>query len=340
MNLRAAKFIRLGDNNFNGKTMLRFYVESISFHRFLHPKDILIIEKTDISKIRPGDFVFGRNSSLQEGLFQVIKSSQKDKAEALKIRDAYELYFNDKLYPQELIGRLLYIERNHCRIRFDTFLNTIQKKVEIILLDLKIKLGELMKIVSSSKPYRYFIRKAFSCVKFKYRIADIEDVPKIARLFIRHHWPMPIQEINKKIYCLFSELQDNGYCFIACKENKIVGFLIAKKGYTSDGQEYFWYLDMLYIDPLYRRLRTSLQLFLFAIREASKRNIIEFRGVSIKSIYLYAQKAFISLGLKEFISLSVEEKSILAPNGLSYKQLNYVLKIINPKILMEYSGWE
>jgi len=338
MNLCAAKFTWLGDNNLNGKTVLRFYVENISFHRFLQPKDILIIEKTDISKIRPGDFVFGRNSSLQEGLFQVIKSSQKDRTEVLKIRDTYELYFNDKLYPQELVGRLLYIERNHRRIRFDTFIHTIQKKVEIILLSLKIKLGELVKIISSSKPYKYFVRKSFSGVKFKYRIADIGDVPKIARLFICHHWPMPVQEINKKIYCLFSELQDNGYCFVACKENKIIGFLIAKKGYAAEGQEYFWYLDMLYVDPLYRRLKIGLHLFLFAIREAFKRNLIEFRGVSIKSIYLYTQKAFINLGLKEFVSLSVEEKSISAPNGLSYKQLNYVLKIINPKMLMEYSG--
>ncbi len=133
-------------------------------------------------------------------------------------------------------------------------------------------------------------------------------------------------------------MQDNGYCFVACKENKIIGFLIAKKGCAANGQEYFWYLDMIYIDFLYRKLKIGMHLFLFTIREAFKRDIVEFRGVSVERVYSCTQKVFINLGLEEFISLSVEEKSISAPDGLSYKQLNHVFKIINPKMLMEYPG--
>lgn len=331
MDLRIPKFIQLDKKNFDGRNIFKFLVEDISYHRFLQPKDIITIEGIDVSRVNPGDFVFGNNVISQQGVFQVIKKRIEGGETVLILKVEYNLYFDDKLYPQNLIGKLVSIQRNQHYLRFDTFVYLIQEKIEISLLLFRRKLVETIKIIHCSEIYSYFIKKVFSKIKFRYRFANIEDVPKIARLLMRHYWPMSIQEVKKKIYCLLSELQDSGYCFIACKKEKIIGFLVVKEEYSTNKEERFWYLDMLYVDFYYRRLRIGLKLSLFAFQEGVKRKICEFRGVSTNNIYPYVYK---SLKTNKFISFIVEEKPIIIHNRLSCTQLNYILKITNPEMLM------
>ncbi|MFC1658033.1 GNAT family N-acetyltransferase [Candidatus Omnitrophota bacterium] len=332
------KFIPIGKENLNGENIFKFQVKDIFFHRFLKRNDVVTIKETDISRIKPGDFVFGRNTFLQEGIFQVLKKIREVDTIALEARNEYGLYFNDKLYPQELIGRLISIERKGQIISFSTFKYSFIKKIEISLVNLREKFGEFIQVVHGSEVCGYLVKRVFSMVRFQYRIASIEDVPGIAGLLVRHYWPMPIQEINKKIYCLFSELLDNGYCFVACRKDKIVGFMTAKKECSADGQEHSWYLDMLYVSPLYRRLKIGLHLFLLVCREGYKRNILEFSGMSVERIYLSVKKGVKDFNLEEFISFSIEEKSALASDGLPCKQLQYSLRITNPEKLMKCCG--
>jgi len=171
---------------------------------------------------------------------------------------------------------------------------------------------------------------------FIYRIADIEDVPNIARLFRWHYWPMSLECVRNKIYSIFSEAQGQRYCFIACRKNTVVGIIIAKEECSMDTQHPFWYLDMLYIDFFYRHLGIAPQLGLFALREGVKKNITEFRGISIKGMQPYVENKFKSLNLDKVGLLIINEESASISNEFVHKRLSYTLKITHRNILLKY----
>jgi hypothetical protein len=330
MDSKIPKFSPLEKIDAGGKVFFKFLVEGIFSHPFLRPQDIITIEKSGVERIDRGEFVFGDNSSSCRGVFQVIGKRTENEETVLMLRGEYGLYFDDKLYARDLIGRLVLIKRGRRSIKLNTFTCGIKNKCGICLMLLKRKITGIIKLflcpVISVCFSKIFLPKA----KLVYRNAEVSDLSAIARLFRWHYWPMPLENIRRKMRNIIFEAGGKQYCFIACRKDAVVGIIVTKEEYAADRGRFFWYGGMLYLDFFYRHLGIAPEFSLFVLRQGLKNNITEFRAVSVKSMRPYAEILFKKLNLDKAGSVIIEEES----GRPGRKRLNYTIKITRSDILL------
>ncbi|MFA6358394.1 MAG: hypothetical protein WCY09_07025 [Candidatus Omnitrophota bacterium] len=336
MDSKIAKFVQLGKINLAGKNIIKFLVEDISYHRLLLPKDIITIEEIGGNGIKQGDFIFGYNVASQQGVFQVIEKRIEKNELIFILREEYKFYFDGKMHSDQLIGRLISINRGQGDIKVNTFEFFLKNKIELGLILLKRKVIKIIKSIQLSIIFSRFVKMFHFKTKFIYRIANINDVENIARLLRWHYWPMSLRDIRKRIYSLFTEAEGKQYCFIACRNNAIAGIIITKEKYSNDTHNPFWYLDMLYIGFFYRYLGLSAEFSLFVLCYGVRKNITEFIGVSTKGIRPYSENLFKKINLDKVGSVTISEESNPASSKFFHKRLSYTIKITQRDKLLKY----
>ncbi|MDD5078537.1 MAG: hypothetical protein PHQ84_05995 [Candidatus Omnitrophica bacterium] len=335
MDSKIPKFSPLEKIDAGGKVFFKFLVEGIFSHPLLRPQDIITIERIDAGRISRGDFVFGDNSSFQRGVFQVIGKRTENEETVLMLRGEYGLYFDDKLYARDLVGKLVLVKRGRHSMKVDTFPRSIKNKFGIRLMLLKRRIIGIAKLFLRPAFLAYFSKIFLLKAKLVYRNAEVSDLSAIARLFRWHYWPMPLESIRRKMRNIIFEAGGKQYCFIACRKDAVVGIIVTKEEYDADRGRFFWYGGMLYLDFFYRHLGIAPEFSLFVLRQGLKNNIAEFRAVSVKSMRPYAEILFKKLNLDKAGSVIIEEESGQLSGRPGRKRLNYTIKITRSDILLD-----
>jgi len=286
-------FLALNDEILKREVYLRFRIKGESMSPSLRDKDVVIIKRFNLSEIKTGDIIFYRIPPSQIVIHRLIKRTLEDGKMAFITKGDANFYFDPYVYPKDILGKIVAIERDRRYIRLDTFMSKLKAifYVKSFLMKrwfwrltrvLRHKiLGVALRKLQGIRIYSY-LAKRFARGKITYRIATNKDAPLLAQLFRRYHQSTRVDIITRFFRKYLEELADSGCCILAEYRNKVVGSVTIKK-FPEDGTIYSgWRAYNRYVRLPYRRIGIGEGLARIAIKKAIENGAVSVKGITSK----------------------------------------------------------
>lgn len=286
INFTENDFLELNDEILKRGNYFHVRIKGKSMEPFLRYKEVVIIKRFKPSDIRPGDIVFYRVPPSQRVIHRIIKITSENGKTVFITKGDTNFYFDPYVYPEDILGKIVAIERNGQYIKLDTFISKLKAIFYVksflinrwIYLILNKVLGTTLRKLQSMRIYSY-LAKRFIRGKVTYRIATDKDAFSLAQLFKIYR---PYAKMDTFISFFRKYLKDlvgSGYCILAEYRDRVVGSVTSKK-FPEDGTLFSdWQADKLFVNWRYRRMGIGERLMKIGIKKA-----IENGTISVKVI--------------------------------------------------------
>ncbi len=311
----SADFLELSKEILEKGVSLRFRVHGESMRPFIKTGDIVEVKRIEVSDVLIGDVILYLNVFKKIAIHRVIKKELINNKMALMVKGDNTLLFEQDIYPEDVLGKVVVIENGKKKIRFD------QKQIRVKAHFYAIKtlfiraiginyskirhkiFGNLLRRLQSYRIYRYLARKIVSG-KISFRIAAAEDALSLSSLFRVYHQQFKEGELAG----VFKEcLQNSGYCIVAEKKNKIIAAVVVNEHFLCGSIIYAgWWVENLFVLWYVRRIGLGEYLMKLAFETAQKRGISELKMV-IPEKNKRSFKLTEKLGCKQISIITLEE---------------------------------
>jgi hypothetical protein len=171
MNCPRANFAELSKEILGKGNCLRFQACGGSMHPFIKNGQIIQVRPTKISEINSGDIIFYRNLDDRMIVHRVIKKYRKNGKIVLLTKGDSTSEFDEYVYPENILGKVVAIEKNNKAIRIDkgllkwvnTFLakfSPFSKWIYFLPLRIKHRINRIKNRYASRRPVSPFTCKA------------------------------------------------------------------------------------------------------------------------------------------------------------------------------------
>lgn len=264
---------------------LRFRMRGVSMFPFLQDNDIITIRRVDISDICPGDIIFFAPPFYKGITHRVIKKTIVNGKPAFVTKGDFCPFFDGYVYPEHILGLVVAVERNGKDIKLDKKKSVPQAffysgilcfnaRLLVILRKLKNQvrhklLGGLLRRAQNLKAYYYLINLLIKEEKIVYRLAAQNDALSLARFHRAYYWPVKLKLLAKYFQWYLAEFSKNcGYCFLALREEKIIGSVTVKCSSERGINSFDWAIHSLFIGWRYRGIGIEKKLIELAVKKA------------------------------------------------------------------------
>ncbi len=315
----SADFLELSKEILEKGGSLRFRVHGESMRPFIKTGDIVEVKRIEISDVLIGDVILYLNVFKKIAIHRVIKKKLINNKIALMVKGDNTLLFEQNIYPEDVLGKVVVIENEKKKIRFDrkqirikAYLYAIKTLlIRIIGINYsKIRhkiFGNLLRRLQSYRIYRYLARKIVSG-KIIFRIAAAEDALSLANLFRAYHRQFKedalVGVFKEYLQCF---LKNSGYCIVAEKNNKIIAAVVVNEHFLCGSIIYpGWWVENLFVLWYFRRIGLGEYLMKLAFETAQKRGISELKMV-IPEKNARSFKLTKKLGCEQISIITLEE---------------------------------
>lgn len=296
------EFMELSEEVLNREHYLRFRMQGVSMLPFMRNNDIIKIKKMDASKIRPGDIIFFRTPSFKGVTHRVIKKIIVNGKIAFITKGDSCPYFDGYVYPEDMLGKIIVIERKGKNIKLDKGIVRLKNLFYAKILSFhvwaysilrKIKrqlkhrlLGGLLRKLQGLRIYIYLIKILIGEEKIIYRVATYNDVPSLARLYRTYYWPAKLKLLINYFQRYLKHLSENyGYCFLAQERDKVIGSVAVKKFSENEIIPSGWAVCNLFVNWRYRGRGIERQLVDLATQKAKEKGASEVKTICLRETY-------------------------------------------------------
>ena len=263
---KRADFVELSEGIIDTGACLRFRAGGGSMHPFIRNGDFLVIRPIENSSVKIGDVALYFTAENKVIVHRVIKKYKKDGRMTLAIKGDASFGSPEKVDIQNVLGRVVAIERNGREIRLDTrpyriiglFFAVISPFSQWTYpIGRRVKqggrmvLGGLLEKLQSPKLYCIFAKKLIR-KNIHYQIASSEEAAYFYRLYNDERFC----EIENPIHAS-KEQADNpepsGFWIIAKRKDKVVGGANLCEFQESDDPYSGWWIFGMKVNWRYRR---------------------------------------------------------------------------------------
>lgn len=296
-------FMELSEEILSRAHYLRFRMRGASMLPFLKDNDLIVIKKFIVSDIRPGDIIFFRPQFYEGVTHRVIKKIVVNGRTAFITKGDFCPFPDGYVYPEQILGRLVAIERNGKNINldnktiilksllyakilcFEVWVYAVLRKLQS---QIKHKLlGGLLRRLQAMRIYGFLIRIFVEEEKISYRLATQDDASSLARLYGAYYWPTKPKLLVRYFQWYLKEISKNrGFCFLPHKGSKVIGSVAVKNFSENEITPSGWGVYNLFVNWRYRGIGIEKRLVELATQKAKEQGATEVKIVHFKKMRL------------------------------------------------------
>jgi RimJ/RimL family protein N-acetyltransferase len=269
---------------------IRFQARGFSMRPFIQDGDFITVSPIENSSIRVGDVAFYSTAENNVIVHRVIKKYGKDGNMKLLIKGDACFGNTERVSSQDVLGKVVAIERNGKERRLDTKLYRIvgfffavispfSRWIFPIGSRVKYKghrlLGIILEKLQSLKLYGLLFKKLMK-ENIHYQIATPDDALSLSRLY-RYNQQSDLENPTDVLKEQLKNPEDSGYWIVARQKDSVIGGVNLGKFPESDYPYEGWWLFGMKVNWRYRRMGIGEQLTKMAIEVAAKNSASEVK---------------------------------------------------------------
>ena len=258
--LKESDFLEISRDVFEKGTSIRFQAKGFSMRPFIQDGDFITVSPIESSSVRIGDVVFYSTAENNVIVHRVFNKYGKDGNMNLVIKGDASFGFPEKVDIQNVLGKVVAIERKGRERRLDTKpyriiclffagLSPFSRWIYPIGSKVKHKGRELSGfILEKLQSFRIYglLANKFMNQDIQYQIATPRNASSISQ-FYRENSTDALKEQLKNP-------EDSGYWIVAKQKDRIVGGLNLAKFPESDYPYVGWWIFDMKVNWRYRRM--------------------------------------------------------------------------------------
>lgn len=304
---------------------VRFQAKGWSMHPFVQDRDFITVSPVENSSIKIGDVVFYSTTEDKIIVHRVIGKYRKDGRVTMLIKGDATSGPSEKVDVQNILGKVVAIERNGQKKRLDTKIYQMKSLVLAgispfsrwtYLVGSKVKrsgrrlLGRILQGLQGLKPYRILIKRLIRKDNISYQIATSDDAFSLSRFYGYHKYP-EIENPIKTFEDQLKELQGSGYCLVAKKGDKVIGSTFIDRSEDTDSSFPDWWLTSMLVNWRYRGMGIGERLTKMACEIAAENGASNVKLLAFKkskpAINLYRKMGFRQISIPQLDEQLKEE---------------------------------
>lgn len=286
-------------------------------HPFIRDGSTLLVEPINMDKVRLGDIVLYQTGVSRIVAHQVIRKIPQGNRMTLLTKGGSCPAFNQPVHLEDLLGKVIRIERNGRPIRSDTaftrLVNLLWTKPSplnphLYCLLRKVKsnvrriLGSFLSYIQSLKLYRKLIKKLMK-YKICYSITVGDDAFSISYPY-RYDKYSELQSSTEPFREPLNNSHESGYYLVAKRKDEVIGTVTLEKLPENNSSPYrVWWLFGLWVGWRYRGRGIGEKLTKMACELAAKNGASVVRLLVFKkskpAINLYQKWGFRPISMPE-----------------------------------------
>lgn len=322
--LKESDFFELSRDFLNKDVSIRFQAKGWSMRPYIQDGDIVTVSPLDDTSVKRGDVVFYSTAENKVIVHRVIKKYKRDSKTAFLIKGDATFGFPESINVQNVLGKVMEIERNGRKRRLDSrlyqMLNLFLAAIfsfnhwiypigsQVKKIGRKI-LGGLLEELQSPKLYRVLAKKVVK-KNIHYQIASPEDAVSLYRLYNPDKLPGIESRIHVFVEQLVSPAQSD-YWIIAKRENKVLGGANLSEFPEGDDPYTGWWISGMKVNWRYRRTGIGKILLKMAEEVAAREKASEIKLLVFKDARpannLYRKMGFRPVSIPELDKQLEEE---------------------------------
>lgn len=324
MNCGTIEFLELSNKILSKGSCLRFRARGGSMHPFIRDGDVLKVEPAEVSEIKLGDVIFYRTGSRPVAHRVIRKVSENGKAFLVTKGDSSPSS-DQPVYPEDLLGKIVAVERNGLDLRLDSrlarlinllwvrispFSRYIYPPIRKLKRNIRRILGKLLPYIQGVQLYRKLSKKLIKD-EICYSMAIPDDALSLSRLY-RYNEYSDMRDYAESFRGHLNKPRDSEYCLVAKRRNKVIGSATLTNTPETNSSPYkgWWLFGMLVSWP-YRGLGIGKQLTKMACEIAAKKDALSIRLLAFEkakpAVNLYRKLGFRRISIPE-IDTQLEEE--------------------------------
>lgn len=320
-------FLKLSNEILNKGNNLRFQAKGLSMHPFIKNGEVIEIKPISSSEIEIGDIVFYRSSWGGMVAHRVIRKQQKAEKVILLTKGDSVPVSDEEIYPEQVLGKVIAIERNGSKIilnkgLLNKFKSLVWVKIsphswwiypifgkfkQIVFCLIRL----FMQFIQKFRFYRILARKIL-LKNVSLREATTDDNFLLSQ-FYGYIKPEELGEFSEIIQKNKNEFKNPTTQFIALKGEEIIGSVVVvdflKETVDSRKDTYYegWWIFGLLVRFRYRRLGIGERLIKVALDRAVQEDASEVKLLVFEKAKP-AIKLYQKLGFKQVFMSALEEE--------------------------------
>lgn len=270
MRRKGLDFVELSNEILACGCKLRFRAKGGSMHPFIRDGDILVIAPIDAWKISLGDVIFHRIKGGGVAAHRVIKKFfQGGKLIFITKGDSSSGY-GDKVLLEEVLGRVIAIERNGRRKRFGSGLSKLQNifyaKISSFnkwIFPLLRKIKHSMQVLGAAKTFTKIKRVGGELLS---RIQSFKAYRNLARRFVK-----------AEVFYQWEPSEDSGMHLLGKKNDIVIGRVTIRNSSGANSLYHGWLIFSIWVYWRYRRLGIGRRLTEMSCDFAAKHGASEVK---------------------------------------------------------------
>jgi RimJ/RimL family protein N-acetyltransferase len=273
----------------NGKSV-RFQAKGWSMRPSIQDGDFVVVSPIENSSTKIGDVVFYSTAGNRVVVHRVINKYKKDGSVTIVIKGDVCLGSPERVNSQDVLGKVVAIERNGREKRLDTKLSRLTGLLlagmssfshwiypigSIAKHSGRGLLGKILEELQSLKLYRSSVRKLIK-ESVHYKIATPEDASSLSKLY-RYTERSGLENPTDALSEQFKKPEDCGYWFVAKRKGRIIGSVTLSEFSGKDYPYIGWWLFGMLVNWRYRGMGIGKKLTRMAMEAALEHGASEIK---------------------------------------------------------------
>jgi signal peptidase len=229
LNINRADFLELSREILGRGALLRFRAHGNSMHPFIESGDILVVEPIAQNSANEGDVIFYRRFDGALTAHRLIKVGRvKDSTVLMTKGDSLD-YFDPPLRPEQVLGRVITVERDGHFIRQDSGVNRVVHRTWARISPMSWWLRPLV------RPVWRLVRNLSPAATFRLCMRTLQGMPVYRRAAVLFRPSIEIgeavEEDVRKVHAWLNPNQPelptspdiSCTCFVAKRDSRVVG---------------------------------------------------------------------------------------------------------------------
>lgn len=294
---------------------------------YIQDGDLITVSPLRNSSGRVGDVVLYKTADHKVIVHRVVQKTIKDKRTVFFIKGDASFGPPEEIDIQNVLGKVIAIERNGKKRKLDSKLNRIiglffarlspfSRWIYPLGSTMKYRgrklLGSFLEKLQSIKFYSFLVKKLVK-ENIRYKIATPDDTSLLSRLYRYNQQPEsenPTDTLKEQI----KNPEDSGYWIVAKQKDKVIGGVSLTKFQESEYPQSGWWLFGMKVNWRYRRMGIGEKMLEMVTEVAAKNNASEIKLLVFKdakpAITLYQKLGFRQISIPELDRNLQEEAKI------------------------------